>query len=145
MDQQDKELRCFYCYTPFSKDDQNCPHCGQPTHKTVCGNCHEALNPDDRYCRFCGTNVIDGPYAPYSALLSEILSMEEIYGPRPVERVHTCEKCGYQWSTCAMIDSERFCPKCGGEAPANEIQSDSPRTLIAPLSDSDIDWGDIIW
>ena len=41
-----------------------------------------------------------------------------IYGPPPIKRVHTCEKCGYSWETHQMVDNQRCCPKCGGKAPA---------------------------
>ena len=33
---------------------------------------------------------------------------------------HTCEKCGYSWTTCAMLDMEQYCPQCGGNAPCEE-------------------------
>jgi PHP family Zn ribbon phosphoesterase len=44
-----------------------------------------------------------------------------IYGPQPVKRVHTCEKCGYKWKTFAMVDKHRWCPECGGSAPGAVI------------------------
>jgi rubrerythrin len=43
-----------------------------------------------------------------------------IYGPPPVTRVHKCKKCGYSWETSLMIDDEKWCPECGGEAPFGE-------------------------
>ena len=35
----------------------------------------------------------------------------------PMRKV--CAKCGYSWETNRMIDNERYCPKCGGSAPAS--------------------------
>lgn len=79
--------------------------------KDQCGNCHANLQEGDKYCRICGTKVGEGEYAPYLDI------MEVIYGPMPVERVHTCEKCGHTWTTCLMVDKEAYCPMCGGNAP----------------------------
>lgn len=78
----------------------------------ICGNCHSRVDANDKYCRICGTKIGDDYIHPSSQL------MQCIYGPMPVERTHVCEKCGYTWTTCLMIDSEKFCPKCGGRAPA---------------------------
>ena len=109
--------RCFHCGKPIHYKDKYCAACGQKnegwleTTQEQCGHCHTRLSPDDKYCRLCGTKVGDGAYEPYQDL------MECIYGPAPAERTHTCQKCGYTWTTCAMIESEKYCPKCGGPAP----------------------------
>ena len=75
----------------------------------VCANCKKTYIEGDRYCRFCG--------APMGTPDFIDETFETIYGPPPVERVHQCENCGYQWTTKMMIDRERWCPKCGGSAP----------------------------
>lgn len=78
--------------------------------RKVCGNCNNSYIDGDKYCRYCG------------APLGKPEFIEEdfacIYGPPPVTRKHTCAKCGYSWETTLMIDNERWCPKCGGSAPA---------------------------
>lgn len=118
--------RCFHCGMPIRYKDEYCTACGKmnegwvETTQERCGHCHAHLKPDDRYCRLCGTKVGDGAYEPYQD------SMQCIYGPPPAERKHICKKCGYTWTTCAMIDYEEYCPKCGGPAPycdPEEIQS----------------------
>jgi len=79
-----------------------------------CGNCHEPLG-DDAYCRYCGTKAGEGSYKPYEDVIMCI------YGPPPVERKHICNACGYTWSSCAMIDKEKYCPKCGGTVVCEEV------------------------
>ena len=78
--------------------------------KKVCANCKNNYREGDKYCRYCG------------APLGKPDFIEEdfacIYGPPPVERIHKCDKCGFTWKTSLMIDDERWCPQCGGEAPA---------------------------
>ena len=74
--------------------------------KDQCGNCHAYIG-DDAYCRQCGTKAGEGAYEPYMNFNGCV------YGPPPVERNHICEKCGYSWTNCVMIDHDRFCPKCG--------------------------------
>lgn len=108
---------CLYCGKPIHYKDEYCPSCGRAnegwreTSLAQCGHCHAYLKPDDKYCRQCGTKVGDGAYEPYQDL------METIYGPPPIERRHICQNCGNTWTVCAMIDSEKYCPKCGGSAP----------------------------
>ena len=75
----------------------------------VCANCKKAYIEGDRYCRFCGAPM------GKAAFIEEDFAC--IYGPPPVKRVHTCEKCGYSWETVLMIDNERCCPRCVGSAP----------------------------
>ena len=77
----------------------------------VCNNCSYVVKTDDKYCRKCGNEIGKGAYVPTEDI------MQCIYGPPPIERDHTCEKCGYSWSTCLMVDCENRCPKCGGNAP----------------------------
>ena len=78
--------------------------------KKVCANCKNDYREGDKYCRYCG------------APLGKPDFIEEdfacIYGPPPVERTHKCSKCGFTWKTSLMIDNERWCPECGGTAPA---------------------------
>ena len=77
--------------------------------RKVCANCKNSYREGDKYCRYCGAPLgtpefIDEDFAC-------------IYGPPPVERAHKCAKCGFTWTTTLMIDNEKWCPKCGGEAP----------------------------
>lgn len=72
-----------------------------------CGNCHATLGEKDKYCKKCGTKRGEGAFAPYKNV------MRCIYGPPPVERTHLCSGCGYQWTTIAMIDTDKYCPQCG--------------------------------
>ena len=78
--------------------------------RMVCANCREPYINGDKYCRFCGAPMGKPEY------IEEDFAC--IYGPPPVNRTHTCAKCGYSWKTCEMIDNARWCPKCGGPAPA---------------------------
>ena len=78
-----------------------------------CGNCHAVID-DDPYCRYCGTKNGEGAYEPFEDIV------QCVYGPPPVEREHTCKKCGYSWKSWEMIDTERYCPKCGGNVTAAE-------------------------
>ncbi len=79
-----------------------------------CGNCHKFFGEGDLYCRYCGTKAGEGRYEPYDDI------MQCVYGPPPTERLHTCNECGYSWKSWAMIDNERYCPKCGGAVTAAE-------------------------
>ena len=78
--------------------------------RMVCANCREPYINGDKYCRFCGAPMGKPEY------IEEDFAC--IYGPPTVNRTHTCAKCGYSWKTCEMIDNARWCPKCGGPAPA---------------------------
>lgn len=78
--------------------------------RKVCANCHNPYNEEDSYCRYCGAPMGNPDYIDDD--------MACIYGPPPMDRTHKCAKCGYTWETCKMIDRERYCPKCGGDAPA---------------------------
>ncbi len=78
----------------------------------ICANCHEAYIEGDKYCRYCG--------APMGTPAFVEEDFATIYGPPPVRRVHECAVCGYTWETDLMIDEERWCPQCGGPAPASE-------------------------
>ena len=80
--------------------------------RKVCANYKNAYRDGDKYCRYCGAPMGKPDF------IEEDFAC--IYGPPPVTRVHKCKKCGYTWSTSLMIDSERWCPECGGEAPCAE-------------------------
>ncbi|MDO4632493.1 MAG: hypothetical protein Q4B01_01400 [Eubacteriales bacterium] len=84
-----------------------------------CGNCHSHLEEGDKYCRVCGTKVGEGAYEPYSDM------MQCIYGPAPVMRTHVCKDCGYSWEAYMMVDDQKHCPQCGGEAPVKESASEN--------------------
>ena len=85
--------------------------------RKVCANCSGSYIEGDRYCRFCGAPMGEPAFIP------EVFAC--IYGPEPLSRTHTCVKCGCTWTTMQMIDRQRFCPKCGGEAPiTSEEQGD---------------------
>lgn len=75
--------------------------------RRVCANCKNTYREGDKYCRYCG--------APMGKPEFIVEDFGCIYGPPPVNRTHTCKKCGFTWNTCLMIDDERFCPQCGGE------------------------------
>ena len=79
----------------------------------VCKNCKNKYRSGDKYCRFCGAPLGKPGY------IEEDFAC--IYGPMPRKRVHKCAECGYTWETNLMIDEERYCPECGGAAPADEI------------------------
>lgn len=78
--------------------------------RRVCANCGSSYIESDKYCRYCGA-----PNGSPKFINDEFPC---IYGPPPVNRVHKCKKCGFTWKTCLMIDDERYCPECGGPAPA---------------------------
>ncbi len=80
--------------------------------KKVCANCRKTYIDGDKYCRYCG--------APMGSPIFIEESFACIYGPRPVIRVHVCDKCGYSWETEEMMDSQNWCPKCGGPAPVKD-------------------------
>lgn len=108
---------CFYCGERISCANRYCTKCGnrnpnwkQPT-RFQCGNCHNRINAEDKYCRICGSQEKEGVYEPENNL------MQCIYGPMPEEREHVCEVCGYSWVTLLMVDSQKYCPQCGGKAP----------------------------
>lgn len=82
--------------------------------RVYCENCSYLAGKDDKFCRKCGTKIGGGRYVPQNDI------MQCIYGPPPVTRQHICQSCGYSWSTMFMIDYEKKCPKCGGNAPYNE-------------------------
>ncbi|MCR4640453.1 MAG: zinc ribbon domain-containing protein [Lachnospiraceae bacterium] len=110
--------RCMYCGATIFYQDEYCRACGKENDawevpgERQCGNCHESLKEGDAYCRYCGTKAGEGDFEPYQNFHACI------YGPEPEWREHKCVVCGYTWSNCAMIDEQRYCPKCGGAAPA---------------------------
>ncbi|MBR6045378.1 MAG: hypothetical protein IKP47_07075 [Ruminococcus sp.] len=81
--------------------------------RKLCRKCGKELR-DDAYCRYCGAKRSVKLFNPVN------MRVECVYGPPPVPRVHHCDKCGYEWTTCMMIDREEYCPKCGGSAPGRE-------------------------
>ncbi|MBR0372952.1 MAG: zinc-ribbon domain-containing protein [Mogibacterium sp.] len=92
--------------------------------RKVCANCHNAYVEGDKYCRYCGAPLGTPKF------IEEEFSC--IYGPPPVQRVHTCTKCGFSWSTCLMIDDEHWCPKCGAAAPVTAVESDYDGVPVQP-------------
>ena len=67
--------------------------------RKVCANCKNTFLEGDRYCRFCGAPMGKPEF------IEERIAL--IYGPEPMERLHRCEKCGYEWKTREMVDKER--------------------------------------
>lgn len=120
MTESNPKGRCQRCRAEIHFKDEKCPHCGGKNDRWVtpdrtrCGNCHAPLAEGDRYCRKCGTKAGEGAFEPYQQI------MQCIYGPMPVNRTHVCEKCGYTWTTCLMIDNQKYCPVCGSEAACDE-------------------------
>ncbi len=132
--------RCIYCGSPVTYSDKFCPGCGQKNDswripgKDQCGNCHAYLPKGARYCTICGTRAGEGVYKPYQEM------MQCIYGPMPRERTHVCENCGYRWTTCLMLDNQKYCPQCGGHAPAAPADRDEmPVEAVGVASDSSDD------
>ena len=78
--------------------------------RAVCANCGKPYRKGDRHCRFCGKEMGKPRYVFEPTAC--------VYGPPPIKRNHTCKACGYSWDTYSMIDDERWCPECGGAAPA---------------------------
>ena len=75
----------------------------------VCPNCGKGWQKGDKYCRYCGSPISNPRFVP--------VMMADLYGPPPVRRKHICTACDYAWETYAMVDEERYCPRCGGAAP----------------------------
>ena len=117
MKKQDKVISefCRKCGAKLSPESKFCDCCGTSTevdlystdYENRCGKCTGYLEPEDQYCRYCGAKRGEGEFNPY---YDEPVC---VYGPPPVNRLHTCKKCGYEWTVCAMIDEQRYCPKCG--------------------------------
>ena len=84
-------------------------------YKGRCGNCHELMDESDNFCKYCGTRRGGGSFKPYKNI------MTCIYGPQPRKRFHICSKCGNSWETMLMVDNEKFCPICGGNAKTTEV------------------------
>ena len=78
-----------------------CRRCGAPVHfkDEKCPECGAKndcwVTPDRTRCGNCHAPLAEGG-------------------------THVCEKCGYTWTTCLMIDREQYCPKCGGHAPSDD-------------------------
>ena len=104
---------CPRCGQKLGIADRVCKGCGaQPEffssdYQNRCGNCAEYIGTEDQYCRYCGTKRGEGSFKPYYN------EPQCVYGPPPVKRIHSCTKCGFEWSTSVMIDRQRYCPKCG--------------------------------
>lgn len=88
---------------------------GRHVSLTHCGNCGERLGEDDAFCRFCGTERGKGKYRPQKERI------ECVYGPPPMDRIHHCDNCGFEWTTHTMLDKQKYCPKCGGRALPKEV------------------------
>lgn len=106
---------CKHCGGSICRSDKICSTCNIPIFWIeVCENCKSSWREGDKYCRYCG--------APMGTPIYIQDLMECIYGPRPVKRTHTCQKCGYEWQTVLMIDKEEFCPLCGHAAPVVRME-----------------------
>lgn len=84
----------------------------------VCPDCGREYWPGFAYCRYCGAKYGEPEVRP------EVIMT--LYGPPPVRREHECTRCGYIWTTHAMIDRERYCPQCGSPASVTELPDDDP-------------------
>ena len=82
-----------------------------------CTNCNAIFEEEDLYCRYCGSKREKGIFYQPSENIHGC-----IYGPPPVKRIHTCNNCGYEWSTFKMIDRENYCPRCGEPITTTEIK-----------------------
>ncbi len=92
--------------------------------RKVCANCKEEYFEGDKYCRFCGAPMGQPDYVQGIR--------PPLYGPPPINQVHKCVKCGYSWASRRMIDKGRYCPKCGGDAPATVSEFDIPPWMKRP-------------
>ena len=81
----------------------------------LCSKCGKGIGGDD-FCRYCGAKRSVKLFDPSK------MEMQCVYGPPPVERLHTCKDCGFEWTTCMMIDDQRYCPKCGSPASVKELR-----------------------
>ena len=108
---------CLQCGEAIRYIDQKCNKCGLPNlewedeEEGRCFNCHAYIGKE-KYCRWCGTKTGEGKFEPFQ----DLSKYQCIYGPMPVERIHTCKECGYSWTTCSMIDNQKYCPECGGSS-----------------------------
>ena len=115
---------CPRCGNKLGMFDKRCKGCGaqleffSTDYENRCGNCSEYIGTVDQYCRYCGTKRGEGEFKPYYN------EPQCVYGPPPVDRLHTCNNCGYEWTTCSMIDCQRYCPKCGSRCSVKESFDD---------------------
>ncbi len=115
---------CTYCGENVERRNRYCTKCGNRNVKWKapeqfrCGNCQSKMSPEDKYCRICGAKEKEGIYEPEQDL------MQCIYGPRPEEREHVCVECGYSWTTFLMLDNQKYCPQCGGNAPYKVVEDE---------------------
>ena len=111
--------KCPKCGSIITALTKRCSGCGSmirfltDDHTDRCGNCHKFIGSDE-YCRSCGTKRGEGAFDPY---YNEPVC---VYGPPPVERKHSCSACGFEWTTCMMIDDQRYCPRCGSGCSVTE-------------------------
>ncbi len=96
--------------------------------RKVCANCRQDYIDGDQYCRFCGAPM-GGP-----AFITDTFAT--LYGPEPTRRLHKCKQCGCQWETKSINDEQRYCPKCGGDAPVIEegLFSGIPDEIISKVT-----------
>ena len=117
------EHTCPNCQGYLDDGDEFCKKCGarnpqwNTLHKDKCPKCLFMLTePSDKYCRLCGAYVVEGTYNP---MISEWAY--GTFGPvdfPTVEKKHICYRCGFTYYTSQLHDEYRFCPQCGGRAPA---------------------------
>ena len=98
--------------------------------RKVCSNCKNTYIEGDKYCRFCGAPMGKPDF------IEERFAY--LYGPPPIRRVHTCANCGFSWETNQMDDKQRWCPQCGGSAPAKNYKETRFESFI--LSKDDDIW-----
>lgn len=105
---------CTFCGNVLTDINKPCAFCNKSNKGLinngilVCSNCNSKIKKDDKYCTVCGTKIGKGKYEPY------LDYMRCVYGPMPVERLHRCTKCKYEFNTFLMVDNCKYCPKCGG-------------------------------
>lgn len=81
-----------------------------------CKNCNTRMDEEDEYCAECGMLYGLGHYSPDEISGISGIAFACVYGPPPKKRIHKCTKCNYTWNNFALVNSVRYCPKCGGYA-----------------------------
>ena len=87
--------------------------------RAICANCKSRYIEGDKYCRYCG--------APNGSPEYIQETFASIYGP-PYRSAHKCKECGFSWENSGLgSDRQKWCPKCGGKAPVEDLDRSKNR------------------